>query len=86
MDNESTANRRDQVLDRPSPINDEVILPQETIDALEELGVIFRRIHERMKREGYTIVEGKITKLNATQNEDHHRSIGKEIPTGHLDR
>jgi len=35
---------------------------QETVQALQELGDVFRQIHRRLVSEGYTIRDGKITK------------------------
>ena len=53
---------------------DNAMFPEETIDALQELGMIFRRTHERMVAEGYTIVNGKVVKLTSSQNDDNDRS------------
>lgn len=38
------------------------ILSEETLDSLEELGTVLRRIHKRMIFEGYEILDGKIRK------------------------
>jgi len=38
------------------------ILPKDTLDALEELGDVLGRIHNRMVYEGYEIVNGNICK------------------------
>ncbi len=37
-------------------------LSQETIQALQELGGVFRQIHRRLISEGYTIQDGKLIK------------------------
>lgn len=39
---------------------------EDTIIALSDLGDILRRIRTRMHTEGYTLVDGKVTKLPAT--------------------
>ena len=36
----------------------------DTIQSLSDLGDVLRRIHNRMKIEGYTIVDGQIKKLD----------------------
>lgn len=38
-------------------------LPDETIEALENLCLVLKPIYLRMKREGYDIVNGKLTKI-----------------------
>lgn len=38
-------------------------LPQETLRSLENLGLVLRSIHVRMKREGYDIVDGVVIKV-----------------------
>lgn len=40
-----------------------VILPKETLNSLEELGDILRKIHRRMVSEGYEIVNGNVQKM-----------------------
>lgn len=50
------------------------LLPQEAIEALEELGMIFKHTHERMVAEGYTIVNGKVVKLVSSQPNDPNQS------------
>ena len=35
----------------------------DTIIALSDLGDVLRRIHNRMKAEGYTIIDGQVKKL-----------------------
>lgn len=37
----------------------------DTITALSDLGGVLRRIHNRMKTEGYAIVDGQVKKLDA---------------------
>jgi hypothetical protein len=37
-------------------------LSQETVEALQELGSVFRQIHRRLISEGYTIQDGKLIK------------------------
>jgi hypothetical protein len=49
----------------PSLGVDEVVLPDETVQAMKELGEILRGIHNRLISEGYTIRDGIITKPNA---------------------
>lgn len=36
------------------------IFPQETIDSLVQLGEVLRKIHNRMKSEGYDIIDDRI--------------------------
>lgn len=60
--------------------------PGETLDSLQDLGVILRRIHGRMVAEGYAIVDGQVIKLNAQQNHEHARSDGEGITKGHIER
>lgn len=60
MDNSKNAKNKAASLDPSNWKFDE-----ETIHALSDLGDIFRRIHNRMKAEGYGIVEGKVIKLEA---------------------
>ncbi|MDP4103354.1 MAG: hypothetical protein Q8935_00255 [Bacillota bacterium] len=33
---------------------------QETIDSISELGSVLQRIHNRLKSEGYSIIDGKL--------------------------
>jgi len=40
------------------------VLSTETLNKLDELGGILKRIHVRMKNEGYNIVDGAITKID----------------------
>lgn len=42
-------------------------LPDETINALEELGAALRVIHKRMVTEGYELVDGIIRKIDHQQ-------------------
>ena len=37
-------------------------LSQETVEALQELGSVFRQIHRRLISEGYIIQDGKLIK------------------------
>lgn len=37
-------------------------LSKETLKALDELGLVLRRIRQRMHSEGYTILHGKVVK------------------------
>ncbi len=47
------------------PVNrDELIFTKETVESLGELGEILKKIHKRLISEGYTIVDGKIKKLD----------------------
>ena len=39
------------------------ILPQETLDSLDELGEVLKSIRERMYNEGYEIVDGIVNKV-----------------------
>jgi|GEM_PF-2824260 len=43
---------------------------QETVQALQELGDVFRQIHRRLVSEGYTIRNGKITKPGSGDTEN----------------
>jgi hypothetical protein len=56
-------------MNKSTPINQEAAsnstnqpLSQETVQALQELGSVFRQIHRRLISEGYTIQNGKIIK------------------------
>jgi len=42
-------------------------LSKETIDAMEELGTVLKTVYLRMKKEGYTIVDGKVVKANENE-------------------
>lgn len=44
-----------------------LFISKETLTALEELGDILKRIHQRMTFEGYEIVEGSIQKTSSTK-------------------
>ena len=68
----------DQFVPIPPAQKDNLILPQATVEALEELGMIFRRAHERMVAKGYTIVDGKVVKQNAQPHNDDNRSNRKD--------
>lgn len=46
----------------PDTTEESEILNSETLEALSELEVILRNIHNRLIQEGYTIQDGKITK------------------------
>ena len=50
---------------RPPPIANQPrrsTLPEEALDAMEELALVLKAIHLRMRREGYLIVDGKVVK------------------------
>jgi hypothetical protein len=40
------------------------VLPPEAINKLEELGGILKRIHLRMKSEGYDLIDGAVMKID----------------------
>lgn len=42
---------------------EEIVFTEETLQALVELGVVLRRVHNRMIREGYHIVNDKIVSI-----------------------
>lgn len=42
---------------------DSSLLSRDTLNALEELGLILRSIHRRMTAEGYEITDGRIKKV-----------------------
>ena len=61
------------IMNKSTPINKDVAseptnqpLSQETVQALQELGSVFRQIHRRLISEGYTIQNGKLTKPGAS--------------------
>lgn len=41
----------------------EDLFSQETIDSLIELGKVLKKIHDRLRNEGYDIVDGEIVKV-----------------------
>ena len=50
---------------KPPPITNQPRrsnLPEEALDAMEELALVLKAIHLRMRREGYMIVDGKVVK------------------------
>jgi hypothetical protein len=64
-------------MNKPPIINGEIAskpknqpLSQETVQSLQELGEVFRRIHRRLISEGYIIRDGKLIKpvSSATNN------------------
>lgn len=40
-----------------------LVLSKETLNSLEELGTILRKVHKRMASEGYKIIDGNIQKM-----------------------
>ena len=63
--------KRDTMADSKNPQSEVVPLDpsmwqfdDDTIQSLSDLGDVLRRIHNRMKIEGYTIVDGQIKKLD----------------------
>lgn len=40
------------------------VLSQETLNRIEELGAVLKRIQSRMRNEGYCIVDGAIMKID----------------------
>lgn len=57
--------RNKESLRCPSSGVEDSNLPEETIQAMKELGEILRGIHNRLISEGYTIKNGIISKPNA---------------------
>jgi hypothetical protein len=53
----------------PGPSQTDVIFDEETFEALSELGSVLRTIHNRLIAEGYTIVDGHITKPETATRE-----------------
>jgi hypothetical protein len=49
-----------------TPQEEKLVLPEETIRAVLELGQILRRIHDRRISEGYTFRDGKFYKPDGT--------------------
>jgi hypothetical protein len=45
------------------------VLSKDSLEALENLGMVLKPIYLRMKKEGYGIVNGKVVKLNEYENE-----------------
>jgi hypothetical protein len=78
MNNEAALTQAGEPLDTSPELSDNSVFPQETMEALEELGVIFQRAHERMVAEGYTIIDGKIVKLDVRQQDDNNQSNRKD--------
>jgi hypothetical protein len=62
------------------------IFPQETIDSVRELGVIFQRTHERMVAEGYTIIDGKIVNADGGQKDDINQPYRTDSSKGDSER
>jgi hypothetical protein len=82
MNNDPAALNNAQPLKNVPASKKDFIFPQETVDALQELGMIFRRTHERMVAEGYAIVDGKIVKADANQPDDNNRPNRKNTLKG----
>jgi hypothetical protein len=53
------------------------IFSQETVDALNDLGHVLRRIYKRMRSEGITIEKSSFY--------THHESVDRENRTGHME-
>lgn len=51
-------------------------LSQDTIRSLQELGEVYRQIHQRLVSEGYVIRDGKIFKPGV--NDNNHGTNGKK--------
>ncbi|WP_299326391.1 hypothetical protein [Parasphingopyxis sp.] len=49
--------------------------PKETLEALEQLGLVLRTIHLEMKRAGYAVIDGKPVKLT-DKNEESKKDSG----------
>lgn len=46
------------------------LLSTDTLDAMEELGLVLKRIYLRMQKEGYRIVDGKMMNINENEQEN----------------
>lgn len=56
-------NKREDSNLEESPTANTYLLPEETLAGIEGLSVVLRRIYQRMKSEGYDIIEGKVVRV-----------------------
>ncbi len=53
--------------------HEEPKLSKETLDAMEELGMVLKTIYLRLKKEGYEMVDGKLVNLSENERETKNR-------------